>query len=140
MPKTFRAMKKADDGKPQVGDKFGCLGVRVPKDISANDEGVVDTGDKGMSVAADGFAIDPAFISMDYIPVFPSASGKKSERLWYMGEGKFEESEVSDGLVLRLKTHNNRTGLVVPSRKMKIEDFQNRLGATRDSWKEVPCS
>jgi hypothetical protein len=66
---------------------------------------------------------------------FPEATGPNGLHCWWMGEGAFTPERVADRLCLRLDPDDpNRHGLVEPDGRMKTEDYEAALGATRDQW------
>jgi len=69
---------------------------------------------------------------------FAKARGKDNEYCWRMGEGLFAKSEVVVGLELLPDAADEfgtvRHGVIVPIKKMDIDQFQALLAATRDQW------
>ncbi len=62
----------------------------------------------------------------------PDARGSNKLACYGMGEGTFTSGDLSDALSLRLDTPTH--GLVEPRETMAIEQFQEALGQTRESW------
>jgi len=63
------------------------------------------------------------------------ASGRNNLSVWSMGEGTFSDEPVSATLTLRVDAPNRQHGLVEPNVRMRVEDYQSALAATRQYWK-----
>ena len=68
-----------------------------------------------------------------------SASGKEAHFVWRMGEGPFILAPVAAGLQLRPdrpdpKRGDIEHGVIEPSQRMRLEDYEQSLVATRDEW------
>jgi len=143
MPLIWRAMKADTDG-PQVGRGAALLGVRVGSgendDVNPDGDGYLHPGRGGMSVAPSPEALPPhrlpRRLQKKYPERFPDATGPNGVHCWGIGEGAFAPGKVADRLGLRLDPDDPaRHGLVEPDGKMKIEDYEAALGATRDQWR-----
>jgi hypothetical protein len=121
--KLYRMMKAAADGLPEVGTKFGMLGVR-PKDPTNPKKRFdvpataptdpVSPGD-GMSVNADPAALKPP--DDEFL-------------LWVI-----EAADLgSDLAVSPARPPHYHVG---PSHDMTLAELQQRLAATRDRWQRV---
>lgn len=66
----------------------------------------------------------------------PAATGANSRCIWRMGEGPFENGELTADLHLR-KTGEDH-GQVEPARVMPLEEFSDRLAETRSAWHPMP--
>ena len=139
MPKIYRSMKKAEDGKPVVDASGKGLGVRGTPvngvtDVDLDDQGRVALNGKGMSVA-------PAWRSLPYFLIperlndkVSRARGSNQLRCFTMGEGPFADSPVTDALELLVDKPNH--GVVAPRGLGPLDDYQADLAATRDAWAE----
>jgi hypothetical protein len=144
MPKVYRIMKQAEDGKPVAGSGFGELGVR-PRDVEANPPDEAHPGNGGMSVQPSLAII--ALYYMHLVPrrlreanpmLFRGATAKMNGYIWATGSGPFADGPFAPNLILRcdeasaekLITH----GVVEPERKMSLSEFAEALAATRDEW------
>jgi hypothetical protein len=143
MPLIFRSMLRHGD-KPRVGAENNMLGVRVaphPRaDIAVNADGTVSpaTG-KGMSVAPslEALAKKPFLVSRRLRGRFPAARGIDDLVTWKLGEGAFEAGAVAPGLTLCPDGRPNpEHGVVEPDSRMPVEDYQQALAATRESWQD----
>ena len=122
--KVYRVMKAAADGLPEVGTRFGQLGVR-PKDpanakrrfdvpaAAATDP--VAPGDGGLSVNADPTAVRPP--DDDFV-------------LWAI-------DTTALGPDLRLTPAGPPHFHVEPTAATTLAEFQTRLADTRTRWERV---
>jgi hypothetical protein len=143
MPLIWRGMK-IDGDKPLVGRGAQHLGVRVfslaqRDDISPDGDGFVNPGEGGMSVSPSVEALPPhglpRRLRKKYPERFSEASGPNGVHCWQMGAGEFIPERVADRLRLRLDPDDpERHGLVEPDDRMKTEDYEAALAATRDQW------
>ena len=112
MPLLFRLMK-ADGEKPNLGQTSMCLGARVPKDIQPDAQGMVNSGDGGISVSAKPEDLTPAMIPERYAKTIRGAASRvNSVWIWRMGEGDFVSGPVANRLALRIDPLNNKHGFV----------------------------
>ena len=122
--KVYRVMKVAADGLPEVGNRFGQLGVR-PKDpanakkrfdvAASGPTDAVHPGDGGMSVNADPNAVRPP--DDEFV-------------LW--------EIDSNDlGPALRLSPARVPHYHVEPGSPTTLAVYQDQLAATRTLWRRV---
>jgi hypothetical protein len=143
MPLIWRGMK-IDGDRPQVGRGGQLLGVRVGpfeegNDVSPDGDGFVRPAEGGMSVSSSVEALPPhrlpRRLKKKYPERFPDASAPNVVQCWWMGEGSFVVERVANRLRLRLDPDDaERHGLVEPDDRMKAEEYETALGATRDQW------
>jgi hypothetical protein len=141
MPLLFRVMRhdSQDTAKPEVSDRFACLGVRAAE-IQVSD-GMVGPAAGGMSVQPSVGVIPFMLAPKKYRHIIEGAAGPDSRTIWRLGSGTFKDGPVAQNLQLRVSpaeadqpiTH----GEVEPDASMSIEAFQSALGATVESWKPV---
>jgi len=138
MPTLYRPMKTADDNLPVVGSSSKELGVRVPPnphaDVDLDENQIVKLNGRGMSVAEHWKHLPGHLVPKRLKSIFPPATGANSLKCFKMGEGAFVEEELSTGLKLAIKPGNPHGGNVTPTEKIKIDDFQAALAATRADW------
>lgn len=137
MPKIYRAMRRADDGKPVVDATGKGLGVRgtpinAVVDVDLDAQGNVVLNSKGMSVG-------PAWRDLPYFLVsrrlkakFPAARGAADLFCFTTGDGPFRDEKVAPGL--DLKVDSPKHGHVVPQQLAPLQQFQADLAGTRDTW------
>jgi len=78
----------------------------------------------------------PRRLQKKYPERFPEASAPNAVYCWSMGEGGFVPGFVADHLRLRLDPEApERHGFVEPEGRMKVEDYEAALGATRNQWR-----
>jgi hypothetical protein len=144
MPLIWKGMKM-DGAGPAVGRGALLLGVRVGPgendDINPNVDGCVEPARGGMSVSPSVEALPPhrlpRRLQKKYPQRFPEASGPNGVHCWSMGEGPFVTERVADRLRLRLDPDDpERHGLVEPDDRMKTEDYEDALAATRNQWRK----
>jgi hypothetical protein len=133
MATLYRAMRMDPDGRPLVASSTSLLsparglGVRPLVDISVDDDGYVEAGLDGMSVAQD---------SPDYLPDHrrPTALGGESDDpLW-----QIDEDEIGEALNYRLDEPPPGHGVIEPARRMTLEEYELALAETRDAWTACP--
>ena len=125
---------KNKDGQPKLGSAGSELGVRVPKAVKPDTDGVVLPRGRGMSVAPSIESLSVVFVPKRLRTRFPSARGRNSLRVWELGEGPFNEARVTDALTFQPTSPSH--GVIRPSSKMHIDEFQKALAATRGFWKD----
>ncbi len=128
-----------DGGKPQIGRGAQLLGVRFGpldqrNDICPDGDGFVHPGQGGMSVSPSVETLPPHRLPRrlreKYPDRFPDASASNGLHCWRLGTGAFAPERVADRMFLRVDSV--RHGLVEPDAKMKAEDYEQALVATRD--------
>lgn len=132
MPRVYRAMT-VDNGRPLLARSARGLGVRVGSgptdDIPLVDGSNVVPGTGGMSVS-------PRWQDLPYyrIPrrLKLGARGKDEDAIWRLGDGHFLDDRLSEGLSLRVDSQTH--GLVEPSERMLITDYEKHLHATCNDW------
>jgi hypothetical protein len=134
MPKTYRSMKKDEDGKPVVEPSAKGLGVRVAveADVDLDAGGYVLLNGRGMSVAPAWRDLPPHRISKRLRDKFPNARGPLDMHCFCMGGGPFSDGPVTDALELRVDRPDH--GVVAPREFVPIDRYQADLAATRDLW------
>ena len=100
MPLIYRAMKKAADDKPVVGQSGTTLGVRIGTDITPDPGGQVLPGTGGMSVSPSMRTLPPQLVPRRLRALVPTARGKDYLHVWRMGTGAFAHGPVAAGLQL----------------------------------------
>jgi hypothetical protein len=127
------------DGKPKVGASAKTLGVRVSPDskpdLPVDGEGCVLPATGGMSVAPSWRQLPPWRIPKRLQAVAGEAIGSDALICWRIGEGAFVRGPVADKLVLcpdegEAPVH----GVVEPSTRMALDQYQGALFATREQW------
>jgi hypothetical protein len=125
MPLLYRAMEEDGEGHPRTGQTARTLGVRPGIDIPVDDDYEVEPFTGGMSVTPD---------SPEGLPYFrlpPSHGGSGKDPLWVIDSNEFVE-----GLIYRPDDAGpERHGFVEPGQRMRLDDFEDLLESTRDSWR-----
>jgi hypothetical protein len=137
MPKIYRSMRKADDGKPLVEATGKGLGVRGQPvngivDVDLDQDGNVILNSKGMSVAPAWRDLPYFLISRRLRDQIPAARGAIDIWSYTMGEGPFADSTVADGLDLKIDSPKH--GVVAPRLSVSLDHYQADLAKTRDCW------
>ena len=137
MPKIYRAMRKADDGKPSVeatGKGLGARGepVNGVVDINLDAESKVILNGKGMSVAPSWRDLPFFLIPKRLKEKFPGARGSSALYCFTLGEGPFTNGPVAKGLDLKIDAPKH--GVVVPRVSVALDQYQTDLAKTRDRW------
>lgn len=130
MPLIYRVMTR-DGDKPMVGDTANKLGVRPDKDLPVSG-GFVLPNTGGLSVSPAWRRLPFMLIPRRLRHIVPNARGSNSAACWRMGEGPFAPGRAADGLVLRVEHQNH--GLIEPTNKMTLAEYQQALAATADLW------
>lgn len=141
VPRVYRVMA-AEDGRPRIGRHATTLGVRVTgdqPDIAADARGFVTPSTGGMSVAPSVSKLPSFRLPRRYSRHNRSASGKPDHFVWRHGEGPFALAPFAVGLQLRPDSPNPVTGdiahgVIEPSKRMRLERYEQSLAATRDEW------
>ncbi len=136
MPLVFRVMM-ADEDAPQLGSSALALGVRVPTDITADEQGRVHPNTGGMSVS-------PRLrdLPRHRLPKrfgvrlgLRGAKGNDKARVWRMGSGPFDATPLTSGLCLRPDSLAH--GLIEPDAVMPLVAYEGALHGTRGHWVNV---
>ena len=123
----FRAMKAEGDGLPRVGRSSRELGVRIDgpmRDLAVGQDGVLEPGSGGMSVALDAAHNLPK-------PRLPKSLG---------GEGRdpvFTMITEAVPRTLRVRPDRYPHALVEPSDRCHLRDFESDLASTRPLWSKA---
>ncbi len=123
----FRAMKAEADGLPKVGRSSREIGIRIEgpiRDLPVREDGTVEPGTGGMSVALDAAQNLPK-------PRLPRSLG---------GEGRdpiftMLRAEVPETLLARVDRYPH--ALVEPIRRCSLLEFEFDLASTRPFWSKV---
>lgn len=137
MPKIYRSMRKADDGRPKVDGTGKGLGVRGEPvngvvDVDIDEGGNVILNGKGMSVAPSWRDLPYFLISRRLKHQFPAARGSADLYCFTMGEGVFADGPIAAGL--ELKTDSTSHGVVIPRDSVQLTQYQSDLANTLDHW------
>jgi hypothetical protein len=117
-------MKKGDNGWPVLGRSATSLGVRLPQDISPDENGQVTPGTGGMSVSPMLFHFPKVLLPRRFQHLVPSARGSNKNYVWRMG--------VSPGLILAVDRPDH--GTVQPDSLMLLASYEKALAQTRKEW------
>lgn len=121
-------MDPGADHKPECGDRFGKLGVRVPKDIPVDPTGCVAPQKGGLSVFLDDLTRipislrEPRHKNLSLRPIF------SIELRCLGGHLAFSPDPM------RPEIH----GYIEPSIHMTLSEYQVHLCETRILWEAVP--
>lgn len=128
----FRSMTPAPDGLPEVGRSGRTLGVRIPRDITPDETGLVWPGQGGMSVAPDS----PWSLPHHRRPrgMGRGSTGPGDDRVFSLAP----EALVTHGLVARRDPGAPVVhALVEPARGVRLDEFERSLAATRPCWDQA---
>lgn len=133
-------MKKDDDDKPVVEATGKGLGVRGEPvngqtDVDLDPQGRVLLNRKGMSVAPQWRDLPFFLISKRLRHKVPSARGNSNLYCFAMGEGLFEDAEITEELTLIVDDGKATHGVVAPKNLVLLEEYQSHLAATRENWR-----
>jgi hypothetical protein len=123
----FRAMKAEADGLPNVGRSGRELGVRIDgprRDITVGEDGTVEPGKGGMSVALDA----ARNLSKPRLP--KSLGGEGRDPVFSMVRGN-----ILSTLLLRQDRYPH--ALVEPGRRCPLPVFESDLASTRSLWSKA---
>jgi len=123
----FRAMKAQADGLPKVGRSGRELGVRVDgptRDITVGEDGTVEPGKGGMSVALD------AALNLPRHRLPKLLGGQGRDPVFYMVRGNIP-------LALLLRQDRYSHALVEPGRRCPLPVFESDLASTRSLWSKA---
>jgi hypothetical protein len=120
-------MKAEADGLPKVGRSARELGVRIDgpsRDLAVGQDGAVEPGTGGMSVALDAARNLPK-------PRLPRSLG---------GEGRdpvFTMCSATVPRALLLRQDRYPHAFVEPARRCALSDFESDLAGTRSDWSKA---
>ncbi|MBT3327542.1 MAG: hypothetical protein HN396_15010 [Gemmatimonadales bacterium] len=117
----YRPMRRAKDGKPELGASLATLGVRPDKDVPMDDDGYVEPLSGGMSVTPD---------RLEDVP--PSLLPRK-----YGGEGRHTLFLLLVSMLppqLRARIDKPRHANVEPTQRCLFVDYNGRVQGTRLDW------
>ena len=137
VPKVFRVMKHDPVSKrPIVGSGASELGVRPDIDIGSDSDGNVVTTGQGMSVVPNWRNLDFTRIPKRLKNISEGARGPNSTSCFTLGTGPFESGAISDGLTLvpDSSVEPIAHGVVAPTKKVSLDQFQADLAATEPMW------
>lgn len=143
MPVVYRAMTRDGDGKPCVGSTARTLGVRLPPDryadVRPDENGYVGPESGGMSVARGWRDLPTHRIPRRLRHKMPDARGNYDEDSCFrMGDGPFEQSQVSEKLILVPDEADigDRVvhGVITPAYVVALTSYQSALTETRERW------
>lgn len=138
-PRAVRLMR-AEGNVPVLGETASTLGVRVPKDIAPDGEGLVTPdGKHGLSVrpTLDAYLEDAcAFVPRRYRDKdaikFRNATGNNNVKTFRLGDARFTRAQVSELLVLAPDRVDH--GVIEPAKKMSLETYKGAIAATQPDW------
>lgn len=141
MPLVFRSML-VEGTKPTIGSDDNQLGVRVhphPRaDIPVDDGDTVSPLTGGMSVnpSLEELIKRPFLVPRRLRNRFPGARAVDSLVIWRLGNGPFDRTAVAAGLMLAPdeKKLPCEHGVIEPDNRMSLQEYQESLAATRNSW------
>jgi hypothetical protein len=124
MAVLFRSMRDDGEGRPLCGPTARTLGVRPAGDVVVRDDGTVEPGTGGMSVAIDRTERLPAHRR-------PQAHGGWGpDPVW-----RIEEEDLPETLVMRRDPNDpSRHGFVEPVHAMTLQEYQEALATSRGMW------
>lgn len=126
---------KEDGGYPAIGETSSYLYVRVPFDIEPDEEGLVNPGTGGLSVAPNLSALPPERIPQSLEHIVAGAKGNRTHRVWVIGSGGFLAGTVCDGLSLRPDPDDANHGFIEPEQAQPLEAFQASVLSSRTKWR-----
>lgn len=121
-----------DGNFPKLGSSARTLGVRVPQDIEPSQNGDVQPGRHGMSVAPCLRDLPVQWVPKRLRHLREGAIGPDTSKVWRHGEGRFEMALVAPHLMLRPDRPDH--GNVVPETVMPLTQYQNAIAQTRSDW------
>ena len=143
MPRAYRTMKAAGTPpQPVVGDSATKLGVRG-KDLAPDEQGNAQPGKGGMSVVSSIAGLrrrvarnlfSPAMVPqrLNDLGKVPGAIGPSTLHLFRIGEGGFENGELTERLML--VPDQNDHGTIQPAATMPYGEYRQAIAETRDQW------
>jgi hypothetical protein len=121
-------MRADQDGLPKLGRSASCLGIRVLRESGRIDipvrDGYVDPATGGMSVSPDDWHhIHPTMLD--------SLADREGFHVWCLMEHDLGPNLAYVADERQPAVH----GFVEPVRRMRLEDYEGSLEATRASWR-----
>ena len=117
---------------PKLGASARTLGVRVPRDIEPDQNGDVQPGSRGMSVAPSLRDLPVEWVPKRLKHLREGAIGPDTSKVWRHGEGRFETARVAPHLMLRPDRPDH--GNVAPEVAMQLTQYENAIAQTRSDW------
>jgi hypothetical protein len=122
-----------EGGKPVIGDKARMLGVRTNgTDIPIDGDGSVQPGTGGLSVSPNWQDLPLFLIPRRLQSIVKDARGNNRLACFRLSDFSFAAAQIDEQLWMRPDSVNH--GIIEPTYKMKFDDYQRALAATRDSW------
>jgi hypothetical protein len=128
----FRAMIPYPDGLPQAGSGARMLGVRVPKDIAADENGFVYPRTGGMSVTPDSIWNIPSHRRPRGMSM--GSSGKITDRIYALAKVAIPADKLN---VRRDPKKPEMHAFVEPAVMIKLAGYEKDLADTRNTWRQV---
>jgi hypothetical protein len=129
--RVLRGMRAAPDGLPMIGPTARTLGARPgspPEGDIPIVGGIVNPGTGGMSVSPSPSSNLPPHRRP------PEYGGKGRDPLWECDTDDLDGAKLSYRSDPELpRTH----GFIEPVRRMRFEEYQEALGATRSLWRRL---
>ena len=120
------------DGLPMRGRSARALGVRVPHDVSPDAAGYISPGTGGLSVAPD---------SMWHLPnhrrprgMGRGSTGPVQDYVFSIAPATLRDNRL---VVRRDPVAPAVHALIEPLQRVRLEEFDHLLGATRPSWQRA---
>jgi hypothetical protein len=117
---------------PAVGTRENMLGVIVPTDIHPDAEGWVTPNGTGLSVGPSLTQLPPGRVPERLRDKRRGARGNNSLLVFRIEMTSFRQAPVGDRL--ELKPTSKKHGVVQPSRRTLINDYQEDLANTQRLW------
>ncbi|MBI2297587.1 MAG: hypothetical protein HYU66_01320 [Armatimonadetes bacterium] len=138
VPRMYRAMRAAEDGRPKVSNTALGLGVRAPgdpgkPDVWPDEDGDLQPGGGGMSVVPEWQLLPP-----HRRPGHPKTP--QDTKVWMMGNGPFVFAAVTEVLQLRPDDEAKGSpehGVVEPAVVIALDSYRSALAGTRACWQPV---
>lgn len=124
-----------DPKLPKVGASFGCLGVRIPKDIQPDSSGNVRPEGKGLSVEPSLQAIGIFMVPQKYCHLLEGAIGDDKYSVWIPRGAQFQDGPIAPKL--QLTCDSPLHGVIEPDSVMPVAEFQAAIAATQRVWIEI---
>ena len=134
MPRVYRSMER-DGNRPRIGHSARTLGVRVEGgtiDIVVDRHGKVYPGEGGMSVAPHWRSLPPHRIPRRLRPKSNEARGSNELYCWRLGDGAFENGEITSRLFHRVTSATH--GVIEPAIAMSLVNFEASVANTQQDW------